>query len=98
MDPEQVVQEQIDALNARDLDRFMACYSPDAVVLRGTDTVIYRGVDEIRAGFAGLFSQSPDVHIDVSTRITVGSWVVDEVNGRGFNFDGVPPEPHEAAV
>jgi hypothetical protein len=29
MDP---VQEQLDAYNARDLERFLACYHPDAVV------------------------------------------------------------------
>ena len=36
MNPESVVQRQLDAYNDRDLDRFMACYSDEVQLFRPT--------------------------------------------------------------
>jgi uncharacterized protein (TIGR02246 family) len=98
MEPEGVVQEQVDALNARDLDRFVGCYSPDAVVVDGKGNVIYQGHDAIKGGYGEVFSRSPDVHIAIRTRFVVGSWVIDEVDGTGFNFGSGPVHLHEGAA
>jgi hypothetical protein len=46
MDP---VQEQFDAYNARDLERFQACYHPDAVV---EDSAGARLMDGVAAAMA----------------------------------------------
>lgn len=98
MDAVQVVQEQVDAANARDLDRFVDCYSPDAVVKDGAGNVMVEGHDGIRGLYGKLFTQSPDLHVDIPRRIHVGSWVVDEERTTGFNFEGFPPEIHAAVV
>lgn len=98
MDPVQVVQEQVDAFNARDLERFVRCYSPDAVIEDGQGNTMVRGHDALRALYAQLFAQSPHLHAEIPQRIHVGSHVIDEEEIAGFNFAGFPPELHSAVV
>jgi hypothetical protein len=45
------VQRQVDALNAHDLEAFLDCYAPNAVVRLGWSTTL-TGHDEIRAFYA----------------------------------------------
>ena len=45
MDP---VQEQLDAYNARDLERFQACYHPDAVVEDSAGAQLMDGAAALR--------------------------------------------------
>lgn len=72
------VQDQLEAYNAHDLERFMACYSPDAVIRHADGRVLMSGHAEIRARYGKLFAEHPDVTAEVATRIRVGEWVVDE--------------------
>ena len=98
MDPEQVVQGQVEAFNARDIDRFVGYYSPDAVLEDGAGNVLARGHDAIRAIYGPMFAQSPELHTEVVRRIQVGPWAIDEERGRGLNLAGFPPELHVAVI
>jgi hypothetical protein len=98
MDPVQVVQGQVDAFNARDAERFVSFYSPDAVLQDGAGNVIAQGNEAIQAVYAQLFAQSPDLHVDILKRIHVGSWVIDEEQATGFILEGFPPEVHAPIV
>jgi hypothetical protein len=89
-----VVQEQLDAYNAHDLERFVACYAPDVLVEDGEGSVISRGLEQFRLRYGWLFEHHPDLHAEVVHRIRVADYVVDEerVAGRG-------PEPlHVVAI
>ena len=70
MDP---VQEQLEAYNARDLDRFLACYADDTVIEDGAGNRVAAGMEEMRALCGPLFLNSPDLHADVPQRIGTGS-------------------------
>lgn len=72
------VQQQVDAYNAHDVDGFLACYGEDAVVRHGDGRVLMADKDAMRAAYADLFRQHPDLRADVVNRLEVGSWVVDE--------------------
>ena len=98
MDPARVVQAQVEAFNARDLDRFVGCYSPDAVLEDGAGGVVARGHEAIRALYRPLFAQSPNLHTEVVQRIQVSPWVIDEERGTGLSVAGFPPEMHVAVV
>jgi hypothetical protein len=98
MDPVQIVQTQIDAFNARDIERFVGCYSADAVLEDGQGTVIARGHEALRGLFGQLFAQSPNLHAEIPRRIQVGSYVIDEEEIVGFIFEGFPSEMHAAIV
>ncbi len=84
MGPIEVVQEFIEAVNARDVDRVVACFSADAVMQDDPGTVFAQGAEAIRAHFGGFLSQSPDLHSDIRSRIHVGSWVVQEEHVTGL--------------
>ena len=95
MDP---VQQQLDAYNARDLERFLGCYAPDVVIESAAGQRMMEGRDGMRAVYAPLFANSPDLHADVVARIAVGEFVVDEERVRGLNLPGFPAEMHAAMV
>ena len=92
MDPVQVVQEFIDAFNARDLDRVARCFSADAVMQDDVGIVFAQGEEAIRAHFSGFLPQSPNVHSDILSRIHVGSWVVQEEHVTGLVLGEPVPE------
>jgi hypothetical protein len=87
-----VVARVLVALNAHDLDAFVACYADDATIEDGHDDVFVRGHDELRARYGPMFERLPDVRIEALTRTDVGGFVVQEelVTGRG------EPERHVA--
>jgi hypothetical protein len=92
MDPVQIVQEFIDAFNARDVDRVVGCFSADAVMQSEPGTVFARGAEAIRAHFSGFLPQSPNVHSEIRSRIHVGSWVVQEEHVTGLVLEEPVPE------
>ena len=84
MDPVQVVQDFIDAVNARDVDRVVGCFSADAVVQNDAGHVFAQGQEAIRAHFGEFLTQSPHIHSEILARIHVGSWVVQEEHCTGL--------------
>lgn len=97
-DPRTVVQEQVDAYNAHDLDRFIACYAPTALILDGQGARIYEGHDEMRAGYGPMMEQNPSMRAEIASRIHVGEWVVDEEIVTGITAEGFPPELRAVTV
>jgi hypothetical protein len=92
MDPVQVVQEFIDAFNARDVDRVGGCFSADAVMQDDSGTVFAQGQEAIRAHFGGFLPRSPHLHAEIRSRIHVGSWVVQEEHVIGLVLGEPVPE------
>lgn len=84
MDPIPVVQNFIDAVNARDVDRVAGCFSADAVMQDDPGTVFAQGAEAIRAHFGTFLPQSPHFHSEIRARIHVGSWVVQEEHVNGL--------------
>jgi hypothetical protein len=97
-DPRAIVQEQVDAYNAHDLERFIACYAPTALILDGQGARIYEGHDEMRAGYGPMMEQNPSMCAEIATRIQVGEWVIDEEIVSGITDEGYPPELHAVTV
>jgi len=88
----------VDGFNARNLEGFLRCYSSDAVLTDGTGNIMMQGRDAIRGFYAKLFADSPNLHVEIPSRVHVGSWVIDEEHVTGFNFEGFPPEMHAAVI
>ena len=80
-----VVARVVDALNAHDVEAFVACYAASATIEDGFDNVLARGHEGLRARYAPLLAEFPDAHWEVLTRIDAGTFVVqhEEVTGRG---------------
>ncbi len=71
-----VVQHQLDAYNARDLERLLAVYAPDAALFEHPDTLLARGTAELRARFAVRLAE-PNLHAALLRRTVCGDMVVD---------------------
>jgi hypothetical protein len=84
MDPIQVVQEFFDAVNARDVDQVVGCFSADGVVQNDSGHVFGQGAEAIRAHFSGFLGQSPNFHSEVHSRQHLDSWVVQEEHVTGL--------------
>jgi uncharacterized protein (TIGR02246 family) len=97
-DPADVVAAQVDAYNARDLERFLECYAPDAVLEDADGHVFLRGREAMRPVYRQLFEQSPELHCKIQQRICVGCYVIDEEAITGFHLAGFPTELHAACV
>ena len=79
------VDRVLEALNAHDVDAFVACYTPDATIENGYDRVAASGHDELRERFGPMFEQFPELTVEAIARTVVGEFVVQEevVTGRG---------------
>ena len=82
--PEAVVQRQLDAYNAKDLDAWLATYAPDATQYEHPATLLARGHADIRARMQARFGE-PSLHARLISRSVMGKLVVDhEVVTRSF--------------
>ena len=82
--PEAVVQRQLDAYNARDLDALLATYALDARQYALPATLLATGHAEMRPRFAVRFDE-PNLHARLLQRAVMGNIVIDhEVISRTF--------------
>jgi hypothetical protein len=82
--PEIVVQKQLDAYNARDIDALLAAYALDAQQYAHPGQLIAEGHDEIRARMSIRF-QETNLHAQLLKRVVMGHIVIDhEIVTRTF--------------
>ncbi len=74
--PEAVVQRQLDAYNARDVDALLATYAPDARQYEHPGKLLASGAAEMRERMAVRF-QEPNLHARLLQRAVMGNIVVD---------------------
>lgn len=74
--PAAVVQRQLDAYNARDIDALLATYAADARQFEHPATLTASGAAQIRERMALRF-QEPDLHARLVQRIVMGEMVID---------------------
>ena len=88
------VQEQLEAFNVRDLERFLACYSDDVVIEDGAGQLIYAGIATMRENYTQSFTHFPEVDCRITNRICIGNYVIDEERITGMG----PTERHAVAI
>jgi uncharacterized protein (TIGR02246 family) len=72
-----LIDRQLAAYNAQDMDAMMACYAPDAQLFAPDGTCTEKSSDEIRARYVKAFATFPQNKATVKNRIVVGATVVD---------------------
>lgn len=93
-----VVDAQLDAYFARDLERFVACYAPDVVITNAACEVLAEGHDGVGQMYGGLFENSPQLAGRIANRIVIGNYVADHEEIEGFNLPGMPSSIQAIAV
>lgn len=87
--PEQIIQAQIEAYNARDLDAFLALHAEDAQLFALPENqLIAQGQAQLRERYSQRFS-NPDLHATVVQRIVRGNYVIDHEHIMGMVADAV---------
>lgn len=75
-DPEAVVQRQLDAYNARDIDKLIATYAEDAQQFEHPNTLLADGAEQIRERSIVRFREA-NLHAHLLKRIVSGDVVID---------------------
>jgi hypothetical protein len=83
------VEEQLEAYNAHDLERFVACYAPDVLVDDGAGNVLARGHEGLRARYGPRFRDFPNLHAEIPHRVRLTDYVVDEELITGWKSEPV---------
>lgn len=76
LDPVTVVQRQLDAFNARDVDVLVAIYAADAELYEHPDKLLAKGTAALRERFSVRF-QEPNLHAALLHRIVAGDRIID---------------------
>ncbi len=86
-----IVQNQLDAYNARDIDAFLHTYSDDVQVFNFPNELNYTGKEKMRENYANFFNSTPDLKCEIKNRIVIGNKVIDKekVTANGATFSAV---------
>ena len=76
-DAEEIVQKQLDAYNARDIETFMANWSDDAEYFQFPSTLLASGSAKIRERHLARFKE-PNLFGLLIKRMAVGNLVIDQ--------------------
>lgn len=75
-DPAAVVQRQLDAFNARDIDALLATYAEDAQVFEHPSKLLASGYAALRERYTARFQES-NLYATILSRTVMGHIVVD---------------------
>jgi hypothetical protein len=87
---EEIVQENLDFYNQRNLEGFMSSFTDNiALYTFGNTEPVAKGKEAIRNLYKGLFDASPKLHSTILHRSVVGNKVIDHesiVGRKGSDF------------
>ena len=89
MSAQYIIQQQVEAYNARDLEAFIALHSPSAQLFNLTSgELICEGESALRERYARRF-ENEDLHAEILNRIVHGNRVIDHERITGMVPDRI---------
>lgn len=74
-----LVQGQLEAYNARDIEKFCTYFHPEVVAFRlNPFEQRVQGLAALRTGYTSLFATSPNLHCELRSRIVMEEAILDE--------------------
>jgi hypothetical protein len=89
------VVKQLKAYNERNIEAFLACYSPEVEVYGFPNQLYYKGLENMRKAYEPMFKNTPKLHCNLVNRITLGNKVIDRERVTGIEGR---PELHAIAI
>jgi len=86
----EVVEEQLLAYNAKDVERFILAYSEDVVIEDGEGNLLMKGQDQMREQYGALFKTNPELNCRIVKRMRIGNYIVDEEEVSGVKGYSTP--------
>ena len=77
---EDVVNRQLDAYNARDIDKFVETYSEDIEIYDLHGKMTMKGHEQLRERYAALFKNTPNLNCRIENRIKINNKIIDKEN------------------
>ena len=77
---EKIVNEQLDAYNARDIDKFVATFSEDIEIYNSKGVMTMKGHAQLRERYNNLFKNTPNLHCRIVNRIKINNKIIDNEN------------------
>jgi hypothetical protein len=90
--PTDVVDAQIEAYRAGDVERFLSYYADDVSVVLFDGTPMFADKQAMHEQYGKLFTDSPGLHLTITSRMTAGEFVIDEEHVSGLHFGDMPAE------
>ena len=78
-----MVQQQLNAYNARSIDAFLAPYDDDVELYDFPDKLVGKGKDAMRKAYSVVFNAYPDLHCEIKHRIVHGNTIIDDESISG---------------
>ena len=76
LDPGAIVQRQLEAFNARDIEELLKAYAPDAQIFEHPSTLLASGAEALRKRYTARF-QEQNLYAALLSRTVMGNMVVD---------------------
>lgn len=83
------IDRQVAAYLERDLEGFLACYTPD-IKVTDVDGNLVMDLEGMREQYGALFRDSPNLTGRIANRIVVGDVVIDEEEIHGAHHPDYP--------
>ncbi len=77
IDHPSLIERQLDAYNAQDLDAHCACFAADVIVANVGEEPNLRGIEAYRARYENLFGEFPQNRAEALSRTVIGDKVID---------------------
>lgn len=89
MNPEEIVQKQLEFYNNHDLDGFISTYHEEIKIYNLIDnSIILEGKESLREKYSERF-QVLKVHAEIQNRMVIGNKVIDHEHVTTINTDNV---------
>jgi imidazolonepropionase-like amidohydrolase len=82
--PEMLIQRQLNAYNARNLEAFLDTYADDVKLYDFPDSLIGSGKEKMKAMYGDFFKTAANLHCEIVDRIKLGNTIIDHERVR-FN-------------
>lgn len=80
-----LVQQQLNAYNARNIEAFLAPYSDTVVIYDISGEEMMRGKQAMRDSYSRMFNNVPELHCKLVNRMVLNNTVIDQEYVTGFN-------------
>ncbi len=82
--PIDLVERQLKAYNAKNIDAFLEPYAEDVELYEFPDKMVSKGKDAMRKDYEGMFKNIANLHCDIVGRIIQGNIIIDKESITGF--------------
>jgi hypothetical protein len=72
-----MIIKAVRAYNAKDLDSYIACFSPDVEVYNASGVLMFKGADKLREHFEAFFHANPNAKRKIIDRVVTGNKIVE---------------------